>query len=101
MKNHGICLIMIIQLCISCNNFRPEVLSDSIIIREYQPFSEGTKALVLTETSTLRFENDLPKIDGATALDLFENPKYGRIKEWDGEKRIIKIQSGLSNGFTG
>jgi len=68
MKNYGICLIVIIQLCTSCNNFKPEALSDYIIIREYQPFSEWTKTVVLLETATLRFENDLPRIDGATAL---------------------------------
>jgi phosphate transport system substrate-binding protein len=68
MKNYGICLIIILQLCISCGNFKPEVLSDSIILREYQPFSEGTKVVVLPETATLKFENNLPKIDGATAL---------------------------------
>jgi phosphate transport system substrate-binding protein len=68
MKNYGICLIVIIQWCISCNNFRPETLSDRIIVYEYQPFSEDTKAVVLPETATLRFENNLPRIDGATAL---------------------------------
>jgi phosphate transport system substrate-binding protein len=68
MKNYVICLIIISQLCISCNNFKPEVISDGIIIREYQPFSEGTKVVVLPETATLKFEDNLPKIDGATAL---------------------------------
>ncbi|MDQ0255808.1 phosphate transport system substrate-binding protein [Evansella vedderi] len=35
---------------------------------EYQPFREGTKAVSLEEESTLKIENDLPILDGATAL---------------------------------
>jgi phosphate transport system substrate-binding protein len=68
MKKHGICLIVIIQLCISCNNFKPEAFDDYIVVYDYQPFTERTKAVTLPETATLRFENNLPRIDGATAL---------------------------------
>jgi len=67
-KKYEICLIVIFQLCISCNIYKPEALSDSLIMREYQPFSEGTKAVILPETATLKLRNNLPKIDGATAL---------------------------------
>jgi phosphate transport system substrate-binding protein len=68
MKNYGICLIAIIQLCISCNIFKPEALYDNIIIYDYQPFHEGTKAVILPETPTLKLRNNLPRLDGATAL---------------------------------
>jgi len=43
---------------------------DSVDLSLYIPFKEGTKAAMLDKTSTLRFskEDDLPKMDGATAL---------------------------------
>ena len=33
----------------------------------YEPFSDHTKAVTLTEPSTLKIEDNLPIIDGATA----------------------------------
>ncbi|WP_020619111.1 PstS family phosphate ABC transporter substrate-binding protein [Paenibacillus daejeonensis] len=34
----------------------------------YQPFQEGSKAVHLEDSATLRLEGDLPRLDGATAL---------------------------------
>jgi len=43
---------------------------DNVDLSLYIPFKEGTKAAMLDKPSTLRFskEDDLPKLDGATAL---------------------------------
>lgn len=38
------------------------------LLDEYEPFREGTKAVELSEPSSFKIENDLPIIDGATAL---------------------------------
>ncbi|CAH1055018.1 substrate-binding domain-containing protein [Paenibacillus pseudetheri] len=35
---------------------------------QYEPFAENTKAVTLDKPSTYRIDNDLPKLDGATAL---------------------------------
>jgi phosphate transport system substrate-binding protein len=40
----------------------------SVILSEYKPFKENTKAVSLEEPSTLKIEGDLPRLDGATAL---------------------------------
>ena len=64
-------LIYIIAFCFitsSCNISKPIALSDNIILRNYQPFTEFNKTARLSETATLKLEHDLPKIDGATAL---------------------------------
>lgn len=37
-------------------------------LEEYEPFREGTKAVSLTGASELTFTDDLPRLDGATAL---------------------------------
>ena len=37
-------------------------------LREYQPFSPDTKAVRLAEESSLKLQDELPRIDGATAL---------------------------------
>jgi phosphate transport system substrate-binding protein len=68
MKNNAIWLIIISFLCISCRFSKPKPVYDNIYIIEYMPFEEGTKAVKLPETSTLKLNNDLPKLDGATAL---------------------------------
>ena len=39
-----------------------------IYLDYYLPFSEDTKAVVMDEPSTLKFETDMPKLDGAIAL---------------------------------
>jgi phosphate transport system substrate-binding protein len=68
MKKYGFLIVIIFILCSSCNIFKPEPVSDRIITFEYEPFKESTKAVILPETSTLRLRNNLPRLDGATAL---------------------------------
>jgi len=59
---------MISLLFISCNLFKPEEVSDSYYLRDYEPFKEGTKTVKLAEIPTLKLQDNLPKLDGATAL---------------------------------
>ena len=44
------------------------VRDTSVTLEEYSPFSENTKAVKLDGPSTLKIEDNLPVIDGATAL---------------------------------
>ena len=44
------------------------VNEQSVDLNKYNPFSKDTKAVMLTGTSTLKISNNLPKLDGATAL---------------------------------
>lgn len=44
------------------------VSSQDVDLSEYQPFVEGTKAVLLEEPSTLQLKDNLPLLDGATAL---------------------------------
>ena len=47
----------------------PTVDDRDLLLWQYEPFSEGTKAVSLEEQSTLRFHReDLLRLDGATAL---------------------------------
>jgi len=61
-------LLPICLLLTSCYLFKPEAVHDSIYANEYQPFKAGTKVVKLPEESTLKLHNDLPRLDGATAL---------------------------------
>lgn len=44
------------------------VSSQDVDLSEYQPFVKGTKAVSLKEASTYKIQDDLPILDGATAL---------------------------------
>lgn len=45
------------------------VLSDQgVDLNQYKPFTQGTKAVVLEEQSSLKLTSELPVMDGATAL---------------------------------
>ncbi|MDH6309587.1 phosphate transport system substrate-binding protein [Dysgonomonas sp. PFB1-18] len=46
----------------------PTLSDQGVNLREYQPFDKNTKAVKLSEVSTLRLTDSLPLIDGATAL---------------------------------
>ncbi len=46
----------------------PRVREGNVDLSLYEPFGEGTKAVDLGEPSTLKMEDDLPLLDGATAL---------------------------------
>ncbi|MCL1824004.1 MAG: substrate-binding domain-containing protein [Oscillospiraceae bacterium] len=43
-------------------------VSTRVNLWEYEPFREDTKAVFLDEESTLKLSEDLPRLDGATAL---------------------------------
>lgn len=43
-------------------------VENDINIREYAPFADDTKAIQLSEPSSLTLSEDLPRLDGATAL---------------------------------
>lgn len=47
---------------------RPVLQDGYVETSEYAPFGEKTKVVTLNETPTLKIEDDLPIIDGATAL---------------------------------
>ncbi|SFM02541.1 phosphate transport system substrate-binding protein [Gracilibacillus orientalis] len=44
------------------------VSTQDVDLTAYQPFTEDTQAVALDEDSTLRIEENLPRLDGATAL---------------------------------
>ena len=47
---------------------RAITVSDSFDARDYRPFREGSLVKTLDEPSTLKLTDDLPRMDGATAL---------------------------------
>ncbi|MCM3744875.1 substrate-binding domain-containing protein [Sporosarcina luteola] len=47
---------------------RPVITDGQVELAAYQPFEKRTKAVSLDEPATLHIEDDLPIIDGATAL---------------------------------
>ncbi len=49
-------------------NSIPTVGESGDLLWQYRPYSEGTKVAELNEPSELTLENDLPRMDGATAL---------------------------------
>ena len=52
-----------------CRNSIPTVDDRDLLLWQYEPFSEDTKAVSLEEEPTLRFrQEDLLRLDGATAL---------------------------------
>lgn len=46
----------------------PTVNEQGVNLELYKPFTDNTKAVRLDENSSLKLENDLPRLDGATAL---------------------------------
>jgi phosphate transport system substrate-binding protein len=44
------------------------VSTQDVDLSQYQPFAEGTKAVSLDEASTFKINDNLPTLDGATAL---------------------------------
>jgi phosphate transport system substrate-binding protein len=69
MKYLNYCIVLIfLTLFNSCTFFDGSHVPDSINRYNYQPFSEKNKLVVLEEDSKLKLNNNLPIIDGATAL---------------------------------
>ena len=76
-----------------------------INLREYAPFGTGTKAIYLNEPATLKINNNLPRLDGATAL----YPVYSAIGQavypekeynfWDSAIQCSKTSEAYKNLF--
>ena len=110
MKNYIIYFIIIFLLINSCSRF--ETVSDNLILENYQPFKDGTKTVNLPEPAILRLENNLPRIDGATALyplysafvqAVYPEGEYNRYEKNDyrnasGISPLVKA-SGTSNAY--
>jgi phosphate transport system substrate-binding protein len=68
-RKYNHCLIIFCLLFFySCALFKPKYVYDNVSLWDYQPFSEKTKVATLSEKATLKLENYLPVLDGATAL---------------------------------
>ena len=63
-------VVIIIFLSTSCVLFdsKPPTVNDGLIINYYRPFMKNTRAVKLPKNSTLKITDNLPIIDGATAL---------------------------------
>jgi phosphate transport system substrate-binding protein len=61
-------LFLFLILLNSCSFFKPPPVYDSVSLGAYQPFADKTKAVRLKEESTLKLTDNLPILDGATAL---------------------------------
>ncbi|MFT4417173.1 hypothetical protein ACLM5H_25365 [Fredinandcohnia humi] len=72
------CAIIFISLCavsvIAYEGYQAYLTSLEVVstqdvdLSEYQPFTGNTKAVSLDEEATYKIKNNLPKLDGATAL---------------------------------
>ncbi len=58
----------VFELNRSYHNRFAQLKEHEVNLEEYKPFSENTKAVALEEQSTLKLDDDLPRLDGATAL---------------------------------
>ncbi|MBO0587777.1 PstS family phosphate ABC transporter substrate-binding protein [Sporosarcina sp. E16_8] len=63
-----VCLSLIVAVPSIYNKTRPIVQDGQVDTSTYEPFGDHTKAVTLTEPSTMKIEENLPIIDGATAL---------------------------------
>ena len=61
-------IISLITSCGSADNKPAPVDDDGILINYYRPFMKNTRAVKLPENSTFKITDNLPIIDGATAL---------------------------------
>jgi len=69
-KYKNLLTIVIISLITSCSSAdnKPAPVDDGILINYYRPFMKNTRAVKLPENSTFKITDNLPIIDGATAL---------------------------------
>jgi len=61
-------MIISCPLAIKDNNDGTAVLKEDINLYQYIPFSEGNKLATLTKNASIKFLENLPTLDGATAL---------------------------------
>ncbi|HWQ80263.1 MAG TPA: substrate-binding domain-containing protein [Anaerovoracaceae bacterium] len=66
----GLCILAVggYEINTAWHNSLAEVNEQGVDLELYKPFAENTKAVSLEEESTLKIENNLPRLDGATAL---------------------------------
>lgn len=66
----GICVLTIggYEMNKAWHNSFAKVNEQGVNLELYKPFAENTKAVSLEEESTLKIGNNLPRLDGATAL---------------------------------
>jgi phosphate transport system substrate-binding protein len=97
MKNYIFFIVIIFILCTSCNIFKPELVYDRLYVYDYIPFKEDTKTVMLPETSTLRLRNNLPRLDGATALyplyAAFVQEVYPKGDYWYGQGSLVVVST--------
>jgi phosphate transport system substrate-binding protein len=66
------------------NSDRSNIIDENIDIYQYLPFENNSKIIRLNEDSTLKLENNLPNLDGATALypiySAFANAVFPRLE---------------------
>lgn len=69
--------LYVLTICLVCGGFGlydyidykiPVVGDGSLILADYIPFDEDSKLVKLEEEASLKLEDNLPKVDGATAL---------------------------------
>ncbi|MDR3173198.1 MAG: substrate-binding domain-containing protein, partial [Treponema sp.] len=56
------------NIAYSQNNSDPKIVNDELSVSEYMPFNENSKIALLDSEPSLKFNDDLPRLDGATAL---------------------------------
>lgn len=66
----GLCVLSIgvYEVGNAYHNNIAQVNEQGVNLAEYRPFAENTKAVKLEEESTLKLKENLPRLDGATAL---------------------------------
>jgi phosphate transport system substrate-binding protein len=99
-------VILSLVLYNSCGLLKPSPVYDSISRYDYLPFSEKTKVAVLKKDSIYKLENNLPILDGATALyplyaafvqAVYPEGEYSLNIKWDDDyKEIILPLVGTS-----
>jgi phosphate transport system substrate-binding protein len=67
-KRNYYAVISFVLFTVSCGIIKPSPVDDSIYKYDYMPYAEKTKAVILPEKSTLKINDNLPILDGATAL---------------------------------
>jgi phosphate transport system substrate-binding protein len=91
-------LFVILLIGNSCSLLKPEPVYDNVSRWDYQPFSEKTKVATLHTESTLKLEENLPILDGATALyplyaafvqAVYPKAEYPISGKWDMEYKTV------------
>jgi phosphate transport system substrate-binding protein len=95
-------------LSCSCSIVKPKPVYDNVSVWDYQPFSEETKVATLSERAILKLENNLPILDGATALyplyaafvqAVYPVGEYFRTEKWN-EDHTALIQPVVNSSRT-